>query len=151
VTVRQVSGRIVIAAVAISLGFLLFHSCAASVRASSATVYQFFRAVGAGDAPTACHLLSGAALAKFQTRTRTTSCEAAVIRVHAGLTPAQREQLVNGDPDVREYISSIRLDFSLRREITFDPNPLGMELVVLADDEDRETISDWGWDVRELS
>ncbi|MBP2327200.1 hypothetical protein JOF56_007585 [Kibdelosporangium banguiense] len=150
-TVRQVFGRIVITSVTISLGVLMFHACTASLRASGATVYQFFHAVGVGDAPAACHLLSGAALAKFQARAHATSCEAAVTLVHRGLTPAKREELVTGEPDVQEYITAVRLDFSTRREITFDPNPLGMEYIVLADHEGRETISDWGWDVRELS
>nr|WP_157528919.1 hypothetical protein [Kibdelosporangium sp. MJ126-NF4] len=137
--------------VIVALVVLMFHGCQASLRSSGATVYQFFRAVGAGDAPTACRLLSGAALAKFQTRARATSCEAAVTVVHTGLTPSERAELVRGEADVREYISAIRLDFSSRQEITLDDNPLGMELVVLADHDGRETISDWGWDVRELS
>jgi hypothetical protein len=146
-----VFGRLVTIAVIISMIVLIFHACSAGLRASGATVYKFFRAVGTGDAPAACHLLSGAALAKFQTRTRTASCEAAATRVHAGLTPAQREELVKGETEVREYRSAILPDFSSRQEITFDGNPLGMELIVLAEHEGRETISDWGWDVRELS
>jgi hypothetical protein len=150
-TVRQVFGRIVITLVAISLAVLVFRGCAASLRASGATVYKFFGAVGAGDAPAACHLLSGAALAKFQARTRTASCEAAVTQVYIGLSPAQREELVKGEMDVQEYASAIRPDFSSRHEVTFEQNPLGMEYIVLADHEGRETISDWGWDVRELS
>lgn len=143
--------RLVVIAVIIAVIVLIFHACSASLRASGATVYKFFRAVGTGDAPAACHLLSGAALAKFQIRTRTASCEAAVIRVHAGLTSAQRTELVSGEAEVREYHSAILLDFSSRQEITFDRNPLGMELIVLAEHEGRETISDWGWDVRQLS
>jgi hypothetical protein len=150
-TARRVFGRIVLTLVAISLAVLVFRGCAASLRASGATVYQFFGAVGTGDAPAACHLLSGAALAKFQARTRTASCEAAITQVYIGLSPAQRAELVNGEMQVREYASAIRLDFSSRHEITFDANPLGMEYIVLAGHEGRETISDWGWDVRELS
>lgn len=147
----RVFGQLVVAGVVISLVVLMFHACTANLRASGATVYQFFRAVGAGDAPTACRLLSGAAMTKFQTRTRTTNCAAAVTRVHIGLTRAEREELVRGEADVLEYHSAIRLDFSSRREITFGRNPLGMEYIVLADHEGRETISDWGWEVRELS
>lgn len=143
--------RVVGLAVVVGLVVLMFHGCMANLRASGATVYQFFRAVGAGDAPAACRLLSGAALAKFQRRTRTTGCEAAVTRVHLGLSQAEREELVRGEMAVTEYISAIRLDFSTRVEITFEANPLGMELVVLAEHDGRETISDWGWDVRELS
>jgi len=143
--------RIVVAAVVVSAFVAIFHGCSAQLRASGATVYQFFRAVGAGDGPAACRLLSGAALAKFQTRTRTASCEAAVARVHAGLTQSEREELLKAEADVLEYHFAIRWDFSSRQEITLAHNPLGMELIVLADHEGRETISDWGWDVRELS
>ncbi|ONI89300.1 hypothetical protein ALI144C_04930 [Actinosynnema sp. ALI-1.44] len=142
--VRQFLIRVAVAAVIISSVFLMFQSCSANLRASGATVYQFFRAVGAGDAPTACHLLSGAALEKFQTRTRTSSCEAAIMRVHIGLTPAQRTDLVQGEADVQEYCSVLDADFSSHQEIVLDSNPLGMQFILLADHEGRQTIRDWG-------
>ncbi|ALG08150.1 hypothetical protein [Kibdelosporangium phytohabitans] len=142
---RQFFGRVAIAAVVISSVFLISHGCAANLRASGATVYQFFRAVGAGDAPTACHLLSGAALAKIQTSTGTSSCHAAVTQIHIGLTQAERERLVRGEADVREYCAAIAGDFSSREELVFDNNPLGMQYILLAEHEGRETISDWGW------
>ena len=143
--------RVVVLAVIVSLVVLMFHGCMANLRTSGVTVYQFFRAVGAGDAPAACRLLSGAALDRFQSRTRTTTCEAAVTRVHRGLSQADREELVRGEMAVTEYHSAIRLDFSRRKEIVLERNPLGMELIVLAEHDGRETISDWGWGVRELS
>ncbi|MCK2244722.1 MULTISPECIES: hypothetical protein [unclassified Crossiella] len=149
-TAQQVLTRIAAGLVTVGVIVLIFKGCAANLRSSGATVYEFFRAV-AVNSPTACRLLSGAALTKFQARANAESCEQAVAKVSRGLSTPQFEQLLKGEVDVLEYHSGIRPDFSSRVEIHFGPNPLGMEVIVLAEHNGRETISDWGWEIRELS
>ncbi|GAA2786090.1 hypothetical protein [Crossiella cryophila] len=149
-TARQVLVRVAAGVVTIGMIVLIFKGCTAYLRSSGDTVYEFFRAV-AVNSPKTCQLLSGAALTKFQARANAESCEKAVAKVSRGLSTPQFEQLLKGQADVLEYHSAIRPDFSSRVEIHFSPNALGMELIVLAEHEGRETISDFGWDVRELS
>ncbi|MFC0037267.1 hypothetical protein [Actinomadura rayongensis] len=121
-----------------ALGGMLY-GCSQYLGNQGKTLKAYFHLVGRGDAIGACALLDTNARAKLMLLERAASCEDAVTRLHASLTPEERDKLADDDP----FINGVESAGDHKELELTSANPLHIVYMTVIDEGGRELIHDW--------